>query len=100
MTVRISEQRTKEGYEITFFTDNKPLFRNARILLDELSSKERKRSNSEEKTMTAVVRCRDCKHYITNTEFFSNTCTRLFTAFPVKPNDFCSYGEQREGEQE
>lgn len=43
MTVKISEQRTKEGYEITFFTDNKPLFRKARILLDELSSKEIKR---------------------------------------------------------
>mgnify|MGYP003287372727 CR=1 FL=1 len=45
MTVKISEQRTKEGYEITFFTDNKSLFRKARILLDELSSKERKRNN-------------------------------------------------------
>lgn len=45
MTVKISEQRTKEGYEITFFTDNKSLFRKARILLDELSSDERKRSN-------------------------------------------------------
>lgn len=44
MTVKISEQRTKEGYEITFFTDNKSLFRKARILLDELSSKERKRN--------------------------------------------------------
>lgn len=45
MTVKISEQRTKEGYKITFFTDNKPLFRKAKILLDELSSKERKRNN-------------------------------------------------------
>lgn len=45
MMIKISEQRTKEGYEITFFTDYKPLFRKARILLDELSSKERKRSN-------------------------------------------------------
>lgn len=40
MTVKISEQRTKEGYEITFFTDNKLLLRKARMLLDELSSKE------------------------------------------------------------
>lgn len=45
MTVRISEQRTEEGYEITFFTDDESLFRKARILLDELSSKERKRNN-------------------------------------------------------
>lgn len=43
MTVEISEQRTKEGYEITFFTDNKLLLRKARMLLDELSSKEIKR---------------------------------------------------------
>ncbi len=43
MTVKISEQRTKEGYEITLFTDNKSLFRKARILLDELSSKEKKK---------------------------------------------------------
>lgn len=47
MTVKISEQRTKEGYEITFFTDNKPLFRKVRILLDELLSKERKRNNEK-----------------------------------------------------
>ena len=45
MTVKISEQRTKEGYEITFFTDHKPLFRKARILLGELSSKEMKKNN-------------------------------------------------------
>lgn len=38
MTIEISEQRTKGGYEITFFTDNKLLLREARILLDELSS--------------------------------------------------------------
>lgn len=44
MMIKISEQRTKEGYEITFFTNYKPLFRKARILLDELSSKERKRN--------------------------------------------------------
>ena len=43
--VKISESRTKEGYKITFFTDNKSLFRKARILLDELSSKEIKRNN-------------------------------------------------------
>ena len=47
MTVKISEQRTKEGYEITFFTDNEALFRKARILLDELSSEERKRSSGK-----------------------------------------------------
>ena len=39
--IRVNEQRTKDGYEITFFTDNKSLFRKARILLDKLSSKDR-----------------------------------------------------------
>lgn len=32
----ISETRTKEGYKITFFTNNKSLFRKVRILLDKL----------------------------------------------------------------
>lgn len=36
MTIKISETRTKEGYAITFFTDNKSLFRKVRILLDKL----------------------------------------------------------------
>ena len=58
--IKINEQRTKEGYEITFFTDNKSLFRKARILLDRLSNKESKRSNSEEKAIAeAVVYCID-----------------------------------------
>lgn len=48
MTIKISEKRTQKGYEITFFTDNKPLFRRVRILLDELSSKEKKRNNGED----------------------------------------------------
>lgn len=33
---KISENRTKEGYKITFFTDNKSLFRKVKILLDKL----------------------------------------------------------------
>lgn len=41
--IKIDEQRTK-GYEIIFFTDNESLFRKARILLNELSNKERKRN--------------------------------------------------------
>lgn len=49
--------------------------------------------------MVTVVRCKDCKHYITNTELLGNVCNRLFTVFSMKPNDFCSYGE-RKGEQE
>lgn len=36
MAIKISETRTKEGYTITFFTDNKSLFRKAKILLYKL----------------------------------------------------------------
>lgn len=43
--------------------------------------------------MVTVVRCKNCKHYITNTELLGNVCNRLFTVFPMKPDDFCSYGE-------
>lgn len=49
MMIRLTEQRTKEGYKIVFFTDNKLLFRKARILLDRLSNKEKERDNSEER---------------------------------------------------
>lgn len=49
--------------------------------------------------MVTVVRCKDCKHYITNTELLGNVCNRLFTVFPMNPDDFCSYGK-RKGEQE
>lgn len=41
MTIKISEQRTEEGYTITFFTDNKSLFRKVKILLNKLSNKEK-----------------------------------------------------------
>ena len=43
MAVKISEQRTKDGYEITFFTNNKPLFRKAKILLYELANEKMKK---------------------------------------------------------
>lgn len=43
MEIIIYEQRTKEGYEITFFTDNKPLFRKAKILLYELANEKMKK---------------------------------------------------------
>lgn len=43
-----------------------------------------------------VIRCKNCKHYATNTELLGNVCNRLFTVFPMKPDDFCSYGERKE----
>lgn len=45
-----------------------------------------------------VVRCKDCKYYTMNTELLGNVCNRLFTVFPMKPDDFCSYGERKNGE--
>lgn len=45
-----------------------------------------------------AVRCKDCKYYATNTELLGNVCNRLFTVFPMKPDDFCSYGERKDEE--
>lgn len=45
-----------------------------------------------------VIRCKNCKHYATNTELLGNVCNRLFTVFPMKPDDFCSYGERKDKE--
>lgn len=45
-----------------------------------------------------VVRCEDCKHYAMNTELLGNVCNRLFTVFPMKSDDFCSYGERKDEE--
>lgn len=50
------------------------------------------------KDMQKVVRCKDCKHYVTNTELLGNVCNRLFTVFPMKPDDYCSYGERKDEE--
>lgn len=48
-----------------------------------------------------VVRCRECKHYReTRTKRYGNLicrCTRMGKHdmdYPVKPDDFCSYGER------
>ena len=50
-----------------------------------------------------VVRCRECKHYKERrTKKYGNLicrCTRMSKYdmdYPVKPDDFCSYGERRE----
>lgn len=49
-----------------------------------------------------VVRCKDCKHYKTRSQSAkwkpkAPCCTRAANIF-TKPDDFCSYGERREGE--
>lgn len=39
-----------------------------------------------------VVRCRDCKHY--NEGF----CTGYHANHDIMPDDFCSYGERKDGD--
>ena len=47
-----------------------------------------------------VVRCRDCKHYELNAmgekSCFNDIWNQEF-AVPTAPDDFCSYGERKEG---
>ena len=41
-----------------------------------------------------IIRCKDCKHFITDT-FKRTMCNRTFTMFEMNENDFCSYGERK-----
>ena len=43
-----------------------------------------------------LVLCKDCKHRYTFT--CGKSCCEKYFTFPAKDNDFCSYGERREGE--
>ena len=46
-----------------------------------------------------VVRCRECKHYDT-ADFDGNIlcgCTLHSAMVDITPDDFCSYGERKEG---
>ena len=45
-----------------------------------------------------VVRCKDCKHYENHKLKVYENCVRNERYIPMKPDDFCSYGERREGE--
>ena len=49
-----------------------------------------------------VVRCKDCKHYSYAQSINRYECNIFngaynFIGYPTKPNDYCSYGERREG---
>ena len=49
-----------------------------------------------------VVRCKDCKHYMpqkksAHWENRANYCNR-FVRIKVQPNDFCSYGDQKDSD--
>ena len=45
-----------------------------------------------------VVRCKDCKHYEMHKPKVLENCERNGYLIPMNPDDFCSYGERREGE--
>ena len=54
------------------------------------------------KVNVEVVRCKDCKHYMpqkksAHWENRANYCN-LFARIKVQPNDFCSYGERKDGD--
>ena len=44
-----------------------------------------------------VVQCKDCKHYEIHKPKVLENCERNGYIIPMKPDDFCSYGERKEG---
>ena len=42
-----------------------------------------------------VVRCKDCKYYEIHKPSVLENCERNGYLIPMKPDDFCSYGEKR-----
>ena len=52
--------------------------------------------NAPEEDVVPVVRCKDCKHYHDFETHFD--CNLLCGMDDVQPNDFCSYGERKDGD--
>ncbi len=44
-----------------------------------------------------VVRCKDCKWDRPDTLLDKHWCSRLLGSMEVRENDFCSYGERKDG---
>lgn len=47
------------------------------------------------KAVKPVVYCKYCKYYSVDNALLGNVCARLFTVFPMREYDFCSYGEPK-----
>ena len=47
--------------------------------------------------LVKVVRCKDCKHSYTLSSGMT-FCKKIFPLGATRDDDFCSYGERREGE--
>ena len=45
-----------------------------------------------------VVRCKDCKYYEIHKPKVLENCERNGYIIPMKPDDFCSYGERKDGD--
>lgn len=45
-----------------------------------------------------VVRCRECKYYEIHKPKVLENCERNGYIIPMKPDDFCSYGERKDGD--
>ena len=54
-------------------------------------------NNSPTIDAVPVVKCRDCKHYEIHKPKVLENCERKGYIIPMKPDDFCSYGERKEG---
>ena len=54
-------------------------------------------NNAQTIDAVSVVRCRDCKHYEIHKPKVLENCERKGYIIPMKPDDFCSYGERKEG---
>lgn len=54
---------------------------------------------SVSKDMQKIVRCEDCKHFLFSDEFSDmyGECSQAHMGI-VRPDDFCSYGERKNGE--
>ena len=46
-----------------------------------------------------VVQCKDCKHYEIHKPKVLENCERNGYIIPMKPDDFCFYGERKDGDE-
>jgi hypothetical protein len=83
-------------------TNWKQLYTNASIMLDKYQNEVVPQLREQLEKRAEVVRCKDCKHYQLRKPYPSynatvKSCCRSAN-IRVNEDDFCSYGERREGE--
>ena len=55
-------------------------------------------SNFQPVDAVEFVRCKDCKHYEIHKPKVLENCERNGYIIPMKPDDFCSYGERKDAD--